>query len=136
MKFNSNDPARTNWRPGDDLEVPGVGYVKLGHDQNSLTVGRQLIATPFANPGDALIVPMAFEGYSFGDAYRYAMSLKEFKDRPSEEFVDVRDWAAGRDVAQPATGAASVLPGPTWPALKPIPSSATASLFPTGSEPI
>lgn len=104
---NSHDPARVNQRLGSDLEVLGEAYLKIQAGKNVLTLGRQKITTPFANPGDAFIIPFTFQGYSLTGNPSESLSfhasyLNEIKNRNSEEFVDVGLWSSGRyDISTP-----------------------------------
>jgi opacity protein-like surface antigen len=61
---NSSDAAKVNKRLGSELEVLGEAYVNYTAGDTSVTVGRQKLNTPFANSGDAFIIPFSFEGTS------------------------------------------------------------------------
>jgi hypothetical protein len=98
---NDDDPAKVNGRLGSDIGVLGEAYVKLSKSGHTLTIGRQLINTPFANSGDAFMIPFAFEGwtYQFKSSEKLTFEvdyLNAIKNRNSDEFVDVGDWTSAR----------------------------------------
>lgn len=98
---NSDNPARVNGRLGSDLEVLGEAYVNIEAGKSLITLGRQKINSPFANPGDAFIIPFTFQGYSLTNTslpnLKFEISyLNEIKNRNSEEFVDVGWWSGNR----------------------------------------
>ncbi len=101
LDTDSSNPARVNNRLGSDLEVLGEAYLKVDAGKTVATLGRQKITTPFANPGDAFIIPFTFQGYSLtGSALTnlnfHLSYLNEIKNRNSEEFVDVGLWSSNR----------------------------------------
>lgn len=97
---NSDDPMKVNNRLGSDLEVLGEAYINVAKAGHGITLGRQKIETPFANSGDAFMIPFTFEALS------YKAGLKNFvfefdyinaiKNRNSDEFVDVGAWNSSR----------------------------------------
>lgn len=98
---NSQDPSKVNGRLGSDLEVLAEAYLLVEGAGTTLTVGRQKINTPFANPGDAFIIPFTFQGYSVINRslenFVFELDyLNEIKNRNSEEFVDVGLWTSAR----------------------------------------
>lgn len=62
---NDSDPIKVDGRMGSDVEVLGEAYVNYSALNSSLTVGRQKINTPFANPIDVFIIPFTFEAVNF-----------------------------------------------------------------------
>ena len=98
---NSDDPMKVNNRLGSDLEVLGEAYLNLAKAGHSITLGRQKIETPFANSGDAFMIPFTFEALSY-KATGLENFLFEFdyinaiKNRNSDEFVDVGAWNSAR----------------------------------------
>lgn len=101
LDTNPDDPAKINRRLGSELEVLGEAYVSVTQWASTLIVGRQKIDTPFANPSDAFIVPITFEAMSLKSAAIPGVTLKldylnSFKNRNSDEFVDVGRWATSR----------------------------------------
>ena len=98
---NSSDPAEVNKRLGSDLEVLGEAYITTNFFDTDLTVGRQKINTPFANPGDAFIIPFTFEAVSLSNSSLQNLTfqltyINTIKNRNSEEFVDVGAWSTAR----------------------------------------
>lgn len=101
LDTNNSNPAKVDGRMGSELEVLGEAYVALSGADTTLTLGRQKINTPFANPGDAFIIPVLFEGTSvsnksISNLTLDASYLTTFKNRNSEEFVDVGSFNTGR----------------------------------------
>lgn len=115
LDLNSDDPAEVNNRLGDELEVLGEAYTQFFFGESKLSLGRQLFNTPFANPGDAFIVPMTFSGVSFENKSISNLSLQvhqlnEFKNRNSDEFIDIGVWTTSRlGVAPTATSGTLIL---------------------------
>ena len=98
---NDDDPAKVNTRLGSDLEVLGEAYVNLSGFNTAVTLGRQKINAPLANPGDAFIIPFTFEAFSVVNTSIPKLTLQldhinEIKNRNSEEFVDVGEWSTLR----------------------------------------
>lgn len=101
LGFNDSDPSKVNKRLGDDLEVLGEAYISLSVKDSTATAGRHKINTPFANAGDAFIVPFTFQGISLTNAsvsnlkfeFNY---IEDIKNRNSSEFVNVGKWSTGR----------------------------------------
>jgi hypothetical protein len=101
LGFNNSDPARVDGRMGSEVEVLGEAYVNFSAWDSSLTVGRQKIVTPFANPIDVFIIPFTFEGVSFKNTSIPNLTLEldyinTIKSAGSDEFVDVGLWSTGR----------------------------------------
>lgn len=101
LDTNDDDPAKVNKRLGSDLEVLGEAYVKTSMADNTLTIGRQKLSTPFANPGDAFIIPFTFEAASLKNNSIENLSLEldliqTIKNRNSDEFVDVGIFSTRR----------------------------------------
>lgn len=101
MGTNSDDPMKVNNRLGSDLEVLGEAYISFAHASHRFTLGRQKIETPFANSGDAFMIPFAFEAFSYkasglkGFAIEFDY-INAIKNRNSDEFVDVGAWNSSR----------------------------------------
>ncbi|MBB3061160.1 OprD family outer membrane porin [Microbulbifer rhizosphaerae] len=98
---NDDDPNKVNSRLGSDLEVLGEAYLKFDAGHTVATLGRQKVNTPFANSGDAFMIPFTFHGYgvtnkSLKDISFEANYLSEIKNRNSETFVDIGSWTASR----------------------------------------
>jgi len=112
---NDDDPAKVNNRLGSDLEVLGEAYISASTLDSRLTVGRQKINTPFANPGDAFIIPFTFEAVSLVNNSVNNLTLEisfinSIKNRNSDEFVDVGLWSTGRyGVTPTSTSGTAVL---------------------------
>jgi hypothetical protein len=101
LDTNNSDPAKVDGRLGSDLEVLGEAYIAMSGADSVLTIGRQKISTPFANPGDAFIIPVTFQGTSFTnksitDLTLTASYLTAIKNRNSEEFVGVGEFSTAR----------------------------------------
>lgn len=101
LGMNNEDPARVDGRMGDDLEVVGEAYLNLGAADTSVTVGRQKLVTPFANPIDVFIVPFTYEAVSIKSTSMPGLTLEldyvdEIKSAGSDEFVNVGEWSANR----------------------------------------
>ncbi|HEY7772793.1 MAG TPA: OprD family outer membrane porin [Marinagarivorans sp.] len=117
---NDEDPAKVNGRLGSELEVLGEAYVKLSKSGHTARAGRIRIETPFANSGDAFIVPFAFEGW----AYKYNSSdkltfevdyINAIKNRNSDQFVDVGIWSSNQfGIAEAQATSATVNLGATY----------------------
>lgn len=98
---NRDDPTRIDSRMGSDVEVLGEAYVSASAWDSVITVGRQRITTPFANPIDVFIVPFTFEGVSvknttFSNLTLEFNLLNTIKSAGSDEFVDVGVWSTRR----------------------------------------
>jgi hypothetical protein len=101
LDTNNSDLAKVDGRMGSDLEVLGEAYIAMSGVDSVLTIGRQKISTPFANPGDAFIIPVTFQGTSFTnksitDLTLTASYLTAIKNRNSEEFVDVGEFSTAK----------------------------------------
>lgn len=100
LDTNSDDPAKVNNRLGSDLEVLGEAYIKIAKAGHGITLGRQRIETPFANSGDAFMIPFAFEALSYKAAIqKFTLEfdyINAIKNRNSEEFIDVGAWSTNR----------------------------------------
>jgi hypothetical protein len=101
LGMNNEDPARVDGRMGDDLEVVGEAYLNLTVEGTSVTMGRQKIVTPFANPIDVFIVPFTYEGLSIKHTGVPNLTLEldyvtAIKSGGSDEFVDVGLWSTNR----------------------------------------
>lgn len=98
---NNSNPDKVNKRLGSDLEVLGEAYLKATLYDTALTIGRQKVNTPFANPGDAFMIPFTFEGASvinnsIENLTLEADLLNTIKNRNSDEFVDVGKFSTSR----------------------------------------
>jgi hypothetical protein len=101
LDTNNSDSSKVDPRLGSEIEVLGEAYFTLSGADSTLTVGRQKISTPFANPGDAFIIPVTFEGTSFTnksitDLTLQAHYLTAIKNRNSDEFIDVGNFSTAR----------------------------------------
>lgn len=101
LGLNSDDPAEVNKRLGEDLEVLAEAYGKLTFSNATFSAGRQKFNTPFANPGDAFIIPFTFNGYSLESKPLESLTLKadyftSIKNRNSDTFVNVGEWSTAR----------------------------------------
>ena len=112
---NDDDPAKVNKRLGGDLEVLGEAYIATNAFDTNLTLGRQKINTPFANPGDAFIIPFTFEAVSLTNTAINNLTIElahinTIKNRNSDEFVDVGAWSTNRYGLTPtSTSGTSIL---------------------------
>jgi hypothetical protein len=102
---NSSDAAKVNKRLGSELEVLGEAYVNYTAGDTSVTVGRQKLNTPFANSGDAFIIPFSFEGTSIvykgiSNVILEVDYINSIKNRNSSTFTDVGTWTANRFSAE------------------------------------
>lgn len=117
LGINNEDPTRVDGRMGSDLEVLGEAYLNLSGWDSSLTVGRQKIVTPFANPIDVFIVPFTYEGLSIKHTGISNLTLEldyvtAIKSGGSDEFVDVGLWSTNRlGVATAETDGTLILGG-------------------------
>lgn len=101
LGLNPDNPDRVDTRMGSDVEVLGEAYLKLSAKNNSLTLGRQKIITPFATPLDIFLVPFTYEGasYKFAGIENLSLELNHIntiKVAGSDEFVDVGIWSTQR----------------------------------------
>ncbi len=120
LNTNDDDPMKVNGRLGSELEVLGEAYVKISSAGHTANLGRQRIETPFANSGDAFIIPFAFEGWS----YQFEKSdkldievdyINAIKNRNSDDFVDVGVWTSNRfGIAETQTTSGAVNVGVTY----------------------
>ncbi|MCK5790859.1 MAG: OprD family outer membrane porin [Ketobacter sp.] len=113
---NDDDPAKVNKRLGSDLEVLGEAYITTTILDSTFTVGRQKINTPFANAGDAFIIPFTFEAASLSnqslDNFTFELThINTIKNRNSADFVDVGRWSTGRYGVDPASTAGTTAAG-------------------------
>jgi hypothetical protein len=117
-----DDPRRVLGTLPESLEVLGEAYVKLTFASTQVTAGRIKIDTPFANPSDAFIVPVTFEGLGvksqpFAGVTLEGYYLTRFKNRSDEKFLDVGDFVgtrlAGLSAAQSADQGTAIA-GVTW----------------------
>lgn len=112
---NDDDPAEVNKRLGSDLEVLGEAYVTATEFNSTFTLGRQKINTPFANAGDAFIIPFTFEAISLTNTALEnitieAAHINTIKNRNSAEFIDVGKWSSNRyGITSTATSGTSIL---------------------------
>jgi hypothetical protein len=112
---NSSDPAKVNKRLGSDLEVIGEAYVSASAADTLFTLGRQRISTPFANDGDAFVIPFSFEGGSIQNKSIANLTIEldyinTIKNRNSDEFVDVGKWSTNRyGVGKTSTSGTTIL---------------------------
>ena len=103
-------------------EILGEAFLRYSHGGSSLTAGRIKIDTPFANPSDAFIIPITFEGIGVESdvipgVRLEAYYLTRFKNRSADEFVDVGDFVGGRLAGLTAENAAdqgTAIVGATW----------------------
>ncbi len=98
---NNDDPSKVNKRLGSELEVLGEAYLSTTIYNTTVVAGRQKINTPFANAGDAFIIPFTFEAFSLkntalADFTFEAAQINSIKNRNSDEFVDVGIWSSSR----------------------------------------
>lgn len=98
---NDKEAAKVNGRLGSDLEVVGEAFIKLSKSGHEAKAGRIRIESPFANSGDAFIIPFAFEGgvYKYQSASNFTLEIdyiNAIKNRNSDEFVDVGLWSSNR----------------------------------------
>lgn len=110
---NDDDPNKVNSRLGSDLEVLGEAYLEFDAGHTVATLGRQKVNTPFANAGDAFMIPFTFHGYSVTNKSLKNLSfeanyLSKIKNRNSETFVDVNSWTANRYRASAPSGTGSM----------------------------
>ena len=112
---NSSDPAEVNGSLGSEVEVLGEAYVSASAFDTMATVGRQKLSTPFANDGDAFIIPFTFEGGSLKNNSIDNLTIEldyinTIKNRNSDEFVDVGKWSTNRyGVGQVSTSGTTIL---------------------------
>lgn len=116
---NSEDLAKVNKRLGSDLEVLAEGFLTYSAGDTTVTVGRQKINTPFANAGDAFMVPFTYEGTSivykgFSNLTLEADYINSIKNRNSDEFTEVGDWSANRYGVDTSASESTVILGGTY----------------------
>ena len=117
---NDEDSDKVNGRLGSEVEVLGEAYLKFSTAGHTATAGRIKINSPFANSGDAFIIPFTYEGWM----YKYKASEKltvevdyinAIKNRNSDEFVDVGTWSTKRfGLAEQQATSATVNLGATY----------------------
>jgi len=112
---NDSDLSKVNKRLGSDLEVLGEAYLNASIADTSLTLGRQKLSTPFANSGDAFIIPFSFEGGSIKNNSIKNLTIEisqinTIKNRNSSEFLDVGKFSTGRyGVNQESTSGTTII---------------------------
>jgi hypothetical protein len=116
---NSSDAAKVNKRLGSELEVLGEAYVNYTAGDTSVTVGRQKLNTPFANSGDAFIIPFSFEGTSIvykgiSNVILEVDYINSIKNRNSSTFTDVGAWTANRFSAESSDSDSTIILGGTY----------------------
>jgi hypothetical protein len=116
---NSSDAAKVNKRLGSELEVLGEAYVNYTAGDTSVTVGRQKLNTPFANSGDAFIIPFSFEGTSIvykgiSNVILEVDYINSIKNRNSSTFTDVGTWTANRFSAESSDSDSTIILGGTY----------------------
>ncbi len=86
-------------RPGTGLLQPiqdpiftaGQAYLRLRHEQQVVTLGRQRYDLPYLNSNDSRMIPNTFEGYSIDGRWPYgrfvAGYVTKIKPRASDEFI-------------------------------------------------
>jgi hypothetical protein len=116
---NSSDLAKVNKRLGSELEVLGEAYVNYTAGDTSVTVGRQKLSTPFANSGDAFIIPFSFEGTSvvykgISNVTLEVDYINSIKNRNSSTFTDVGAWTANRFSAESSDSDSTIVLGGTY----------------------
>ena len=116
---NSSDAAKVNKRLGSELEVLGEAYVNYTAGDTSVTVGRQKLNTPFANSGDAFIIPFSFEGTSIvykgiSNVILEVDYINSIKNRNSSTFTDVGAWTADRFSVESSDSDSTIILGGTY----------------------
>ncbi len=85
------------------FSVLGEAYLAYAYNTTSIAVGRKVINTPLINAKEARMIPSAVEGvfasYSFMKRSKVELAyLSHFKQRTSNEFIDMYEHALGKDV--------------------------------------
>lgn len=116
---NDSDPAKVNKRLGSELEVLAEGFITYSANDTTVTLGRQKINTPFANAGDAFIVPFTYEGTSIvykgiSNLTLEADYINAIKNRNSDEFTEVGAWSANRYGVDTSASESTVILGATY----------------------
>lgn len=97
----SSNPARNNPNFSENIRILGQAYLQYENTSNLLRAGRQLVNTPFANPSDAFMVPIAYEGVAYTRKNRNGLTLNalyldRIKGRPDDRFSDIVEFSANR----------------------------------------
>jgi len=111
LGIRNRDDARVLSTLPTSTEILGEAYLRYAYGSFELTAGRIKIDTPFANPSDAFIIPVTFEGVGIRSSVTPSVKLEayyltRFKNRDADEFVDVGDFVGGRLAGLSATDAA------------------------------
>ncbi len=97
--FGSFHVAGPDSRPGSGLlkpiqqsfDVLGQAFIRLRHNNQVLTIGRQRYDLPYLNSNDGRMVPYTFEGYSIDGRWRhgrfFAGYVRKIKLRPLDKFI-------------------------------------------------
>ncbi|MET0357527.1 MAG: OprD family outer membrane porin [Cellvibrio sp.] len=98
---NDANPAKVDGRLGSEVEVLGEAYINFAGAGTSVTLGRQKIVTPFANPIDVFMIPFTYEGLGIKNQAVENLTLEmnyvnSIKAGNSKEFVDVGTWSTRR----------------------------------------
>jgi hypothetical protein len=101
LDTNDSDLAKVNKRLGSQVEVLGEAYVTASFTDTDASIGRIKLNTPFANGGDAFVIPFTFEGGSLINKSVENLTIQfnhinSIKNRNSDEFVDVGAWSTNR----------------------------------------
>lgn len=101
LNTRSDNPAKDNPNLPENVNILGEAYVQYETASDLLRIGRQLINTPFANPGDAFIIPVTYEAVSYVKKTAMGLTLSghfldRIKGRPDSAFVDTSAFSAGR----------------------------------------
>jgi len=115
---NKESAARAPFTPTVDVDILGEAFVRYTGFDTVATAGRQLIDTPFANPSDAFVIPVTYDGYSIINKSIPGLSINAHhmtgvKTRQAQAFADTGRFTMGRlgapAASQKDTGGTSIL---------------------------
>lgn len=98
---NKEAAARAPFTPTVDVDILGEAYLRYSGFDTVITAGRQLIDTPFANPSDAFVIPVTYEGYSLINKSISGLSINAYhltgiKTRQAQDFADTGSFTLSR----------------------------------------
>ena len=101
LQSKRDDPRKRLGTLPEDIEILGEAYLKYTALSTSATFGRIKVNTPFANPSDAFIVPITFQGLHISNKSIEGLTvdaiyLRDFKNRSSDKFEDIGRFVGNR----------------------------------------
>lgn len=110
LGLNSSNAAEVDKSlPGETVNVLGEAYVQYRNPRLTLRLGNQLVSTPWMNPSDSRMIPVAFQGiYAAVDPTPHlrlvAMRMFGFKGRTADRFSSTNLFSDRSDKGVFSTG--------------------------------